>query len=57
MNTQKKIVASGKRKRAIAKAKISEGKGNVSINKESYQKLLMLDRLRIEEPLRIEKLF
>jgi small subunit ribosomal protein S9 len=55
MNTQKKIVTSGKRKRAIAKAKISEGKGEVRINKESYQKLNTLDRLRIEEPLRIAK--
>ena len=50
-----RIVASGKRKRAIAKAKISEGKGEVRINKESYQKLNTLDRLRIEEPLRIAK--
>jgi small subunit ribosomal protein S9 len=55
MNSQKKIVTSGKRKRAIAKAKISEGHGDVRINKESYQKLNMLDRLRIEEPLRITK--
>lgn len=55
MNAQKKIVTSGKRKRAVAKAKISEGKGEVRINKESYQKLNTLDRLRIEEPLRIAK--
>jgi len=55
MTGQKKIVTSGKRKRAIAKAKISEGKGEVRINKENYQKLNILDRLRIEEPLRIAK--
>ena len=55
MSGQKKIVASGKRKRAIAKAKISEGQGDIRINKESYQKLNVLDRLRLEEPLRIAK--
>lgn len=55
MNPEKKIVTSGKRKRAIARAKISQGKGEVRINKEDYKKLNTLDRLRIEEPLRIAK--
>lgn len=52
---ESKIVVSGKRKRAVAKARIMEGKGNITINKENYQKLNYLDRLRIEEPLRIAK--
>jgi small subunit ribosomal protein S9 len=55
MSEQKKIVTSGKRKTAVAKAKITEGLGEVSINKENYTKLNYLDRLRIEEPLRIAK--
>ncbi|MFH1365244.1 MAG: 30S ribosomal protein S9 [archaeon] len=53
--TEKQIVVSGKRKRAVAKAKIVEGKGEIRINKENYQKLNAIDRLRIEEPLRITK--
>ncbi len=48
-----KKIASGKRKRAIAKAVISEGEGKVTINKRDYKTLPMLDRLKIEEPLRI----
>ncbi|MBI3623819.1 30S ribosomal protein S9 [Candidatus Pacearchaeota archaeon] len=48
-----KIITSGKRKRAVARAVIIDGKGNVSMNKKSYQNLQMLDRLKIEEPLRI----
>ena len=48
-----KITASGKRKRAIAKAVISEGSGKVTINRRSYKSLHFLDMLKIEEPLRI----
>ena len=48
-----KITASGKRKRAIAKAVISEGSGKVSINKRDHKTLHLFDRLKIEEPLRI----
>ena len=55
MSEQKKIVTSGKRKTAVAKAKITEGNGEVSINKENYTKLSYLDKLRVEEPLRIAK--
>lgn len=50
-----KIVTSGKRKMAIAKAEISEGKGNVTINRRDYKNLHQFDRLKIEEPLRISK--
>ncbi|HJX50781.1 MAG TPA: 30S ribosomal protein S9 [Candidatus Nanoarchaeia archaeon] len=48
-----KIVTSGKRKRAIAKAAITEGTGNVKINKKDHKSLNLFERLRIEEPLRI----
>jgi len=49
----KKLVVSGKRKTAIARATIIEGSGKVVINKKPYHLLPMIKRLRIEEPLRI----
>ena len=49
----KKIIASGKRKRSVAKAIISEGQGKITINKRDYNSFLGLDKLKIEEPLRI----
>jgi len=48
-----KIVISGKRKTAIARAVLTEGKGNITINKKDYKNLHEFDRLKIEEPLRI----
>lgn len=48
-----RIVASGKRKEAVARAVLTEGNGKVSINKKDYKNLGMFDRLKIEEPLRI----
>ena len=48
-----KIVTSGKRKRAVAKAVTTEGNGKVTINKKDYKQLQFFDRLRMEEPLRI----
>ncbi|MEK6898301.1 MAG: 30S ribosomal protein S9 [Nanoarchaeota archaeon] len=48
-----KIIKSGKRKRAIAKAVLTEGSGNVSVNRKNYKTLQIFDRLKIEEPLRI----
>lgn len=48
-----KIVVTGKRKRAIARASITEGKGKITINKKNYENLDFLDKLRIEEPIRI----
>lgn len=48
-----KIVTSGKRKTAVAKAMIDEGDGKVTLNKRSYQTLQLFDKLKIEEPLRI----
>lgn len=48
-----KIITSGKRKRAIAKAILTEGSGKVTINKKDYKNLQIFDKLKIEEPLRI----
>ncbi len=51
----KKLIVSGKRKSAVARASISEGNGKVAINKKDYRTLGFFDKLRIEEPLRITK--
>jgi len=51
-----KLIASGKRKTAIAKARITEGNGRVTINKIPYQNLKsMFHVLLIREPLDIAK--
>jgi len=49
----KKIIASGKRKTAIAKAEIKEGSGKVTINKINYENFHKFDVLRMKEPLLI----
>ena len=51
----KKIVVSGKRKRAIARAVLVEGAGKIKINKKDYKNLQIFDKLKIEEPLRISE--
>lgn len=48
-----RIIASGKRKRAVAKAVITEGNGKITLNGQDYKTLQLLDRLKIEEPVRI----
>lgn len=48
-----RIIASGKRKRAVAKATIKEGTGQITFNKISHKNLHEFDKLKIEEPLRI----
>ena len=48
-----KIIESGKRKTAIAKAMISSGTGKININKKNYEHLHFFDVLRIKEPLKI----
>ena len=54
MAAQKPIVVSGKRKRAIARATITPGKGNIRINKQLLKTIEPeILRLRIEEPLQI----
>lgn len=50
-----KIVVSGKRKAAVARAVASDGHGIITINKKSYHQLEMLKRLEILEPIRIAK--
>ncbi len=47
------LVVSGKRKTAIAKVKIREGKGNVLYNALPYEKLEMFHKLSIAEPIKI----
>lgn len=49
----KKIIKSGKRKRAVARAVLEEGNGKIQINNKDYKTLNLFDRLKIEEPLRI----
>ena len=51
----KKIITSGKRKTAIARAVLIDGSGKISINKKDYKTLQILDMLKIEEPVRIAK--
>ena len=48
-----KIISSGKRKSAIARAILSKGSGKININKKDYKNLQIFDKLKIEEPLRI----
>ena len=48
-----KIIASGKRKTAVARAVLIEGSGKIRVNKKDYKNLQMFDKLKIEEPLRI----
>jgi ribosomal protein S9 len=47
------IRTSGKRKTSVARAFTIGGSGKITINKKPYKNLQMLDRLKIEEPLRI----
>jgi len=48
-----RIITSGKRKTAIARAIITEGSGKITINKKDYQNLNEFDVLQIREPLLI----
>ncbi len=48
-----KTITSGKRKSAVARAIIKEGVGKITLNKKDYGNLETLDKLKIEEPLRI----
>lgn len=50
-----RIIVSGKRKTAVARAAISEGSGKVTINGKDYKTLHIFDKLKIEEPLRISE--
>lgn len=48
-----KVIASGKRKTAVARAVIIEGNGRVTINKKNINGLNIFDKLKMMEPLRI----
>lgn len=50
---KEKIIASGKRKTAVARAVLTEGNGRITINGKNYKNLQIFNRLRIEEPIRI----
>lgn len=49
----KVVVASGKRKSAVAKAKIKDGAGQVTYNGVPYNELRMFHRLALSEPVEI----
>jgi len=48
-----KIIISGKRKTSVARAVLTEGSGEISLNGKDYKSIQMFDKLKIEEPLRI----
>ena len=48
-----RIITSGKRKTAIARAIVVKGTGKITINKKPYGNLQNFDKLRMEEPIRI----
>jgi len=48
-----RIVVSGKRKSAVARAVLKSGSGKIKIEGRPYENLEFFDRLKIEEPLRI----
>jgi len=49
------LMVSGKRKRAVAKAKIMKGTGIITINTVPYENLAMFQRLLVREPIDIAK--
>ena len=54
MPTQnKQKIISGKRKTAVARAVLTEGSGKIKINKKNYETLNLMDKLKLDEPLKI----
>jgi len=51
----KRIIVSGKRKRAIARGVITDGDGKITINNKNYENLQKFDFLKIKEPLELAK--
>ncbi len=51
----KKVIMSGKRKTAVARAILVEGGGKITVNKKPYKHLQLFDKLKIEEPIKIAK--
>jgi small subunit ribosomal protein S9 len=52
-NKYKKIIVSGKRKRAVARAKINTGDGKVIVNGKNINALNIFDKLQMQEPIKI----
>ncbi len=50
---ENKIITSGKRKTAIARAVLTPGKGIIKINEINYKNLQFFNKLKIEEPIKI----
>jgi small subunit ribosomal protein S9 len=48
-----RIIASGKRKMAVARAMLTEGSGKITYKNQDYKSLQMFDKLKLEEPVRI----
>jgi len=48
-----KIITSGKRKTAIAKAVLTSGNGIIKINEINYKNIQFFNKLKIEEPIKI----
>jgi small subunit ribosomal protein S9 len=55
MAKQDKIMVAGKRKTAVAKALIQEGKGKITINNAPYENMTEFKKLMIQEPVEIAK--
>ena len=53
MTENEKIITSGKRKTAVARAILVNGSGKISVNNKDYKSLDMFDALQIAEPIRI----
>lgn len=49
----KKIIVSGKRKRAVARAVANEGSGKITVNRRDFNSLQLFDKLKILEPIKI----
>jgi small subunit ribosomal protein S9 len=50
-----RIVTSGKRKAAVARAVLVEGSGKIRINNKDYTTMQIFNKLKIEEPIRISE--
>ena len=55
MKIIKKTITIGKRKRALAKAIIQEGKGKVLVNSKSIDLFPLFQRLALQEPIRLSQ--
>jgi small subunit ribosomal protein S9 len=55
MKIAKKTITTGKRKRALAKAIIQEGKGKVLVNSKAIDAFPLFQRLALQEPIRLSQ--